>query len=213
MSAAAASLHANDKTMEQLLQERIAVLEQQNAALLQEQNDDGMDRFLVDAGSRLRRICAPRPMMALRNQVRRPTLKILEQHLRQKQTTLFRRKKTKKLDIHGKHKKTVYYQLHYPTFVKLARPALEELCSEHIGNDTKCSKILNAMIFVTRWRRRNHLTNFRKEGVPMPDIYSYLRQVRRHVPRLIQLHHQLPRLHQLRCCEVSPVQDQRQGQW
>ena len=59
-----------------------------------------------------------------------------------------------------------------PLHTCMARPALEKLLSRHTNNKKKCADIMDAMLFVTRWRRRNHMTSYRKTGRPLEDIYS-----------------------------------------
>ena len=106
------------------------------------------------------------------SKVRRPTLRILEKELRKKKTPLFRRKTLRSRSQDGKKRKQAYSQLHFPTFAKMVRPALKELLANHTGNKKKCSEIVDAMMFVTRWRRTNHLTSYRKTGEPLEDLYS-----------------------------------------
>ena len=93
--------------------------------------------------------------------MRRPILELLDGELSKRKTPLFRRK-LKKKKSHGWRakngdQKTSYAKLHYPTFVKMARPALVKLLGNDVAkNPKRCSSILDAMLFVTRWRRANH---------------------------------------------------------
>ena len=104
--------------------------------------------------------------------VRKVTLKHLESELRKPVTPLFQRPYKKGLDTSGKRVKKQYAELHYPTFVKLARPALVELIGNNLGDEKLCHKILQAMMFVVRGRRANRLQHLTKTGKPMVDIYS-----------------------------------------
>ena len=121
--------------------------------------------------------------------MRKVTLKHLESELRKPVTPLFQRPYKKGLDKSGKRVKKQYAELHYPTFVRLARPALVELIGNNLGDEKLCHKILQAMMFVVRGRRANHLQHLTKTGKPMVDIYSEDAQALRSIMKEKALRH------------------------
>ena len=54
----------------------------------------------------------------------------------------------------------------------MVRPALAALVGDKVTNRKRVGAIMDAMMFVTRWCRANHMTSYRKTGKPLEDIYS-----------------------------------------
>ena len=157
------------------LQTRIAALQRQVTELRGQQlqnceSEAQLEDFLQSQIKRRKQV--PKCISKLRTFVRRVTLRHLERELRKKHTKLFQHKDRKTRTADGKLVKKVYAELHFPTFIHMVRPALLQLLQNNLGDEKLCSKVLNAMMFVTRGRRANHLQSYKKFGRPMEDIYS-----------------------------------------